>query len=51
MELLPKPGPDRPLTLMELRIMETQSAQIVEIKGLVDEAMKRRLADVQGKTI
>jgi hypothetical protein len=51
MELLPKPGPDGPLTLMELRVMEIQYAQNVEIKSLVDEAMKRRLADVQGKTV
>ena len=51
MELPSKPGPDRPLTLMELRIMEIQYAQNVEIKSLVDEAMKRRLADVQGQTI
>lgn len=51
MDLLPKPGPDLPLTMKELRIMELQYAQNVEIKGLVDEAMKRRLADVQETTV
>lgn len=51
MELLPEPGPDLPLTMKELRIMELQYAQNVEIKGLVDEAMKRRLADVQETTV
>ncbi len=51
MELLPKPDPDRPLTLTELRIMELQYVQNVDIKILVDEAMNRRLADVQGKTL
>lgn len=51
MELLPKPGPDLPLTIKELRLMELQYAQNVEIKGLVDDAVKRRVAEVQGKTI
>ena len=51
MELLPKPDTDRPLTLMELRMMELQYAQNTEIKGLVDEAMNRRLSDVQGTTV
>jgi hypothetical protein len=51
MELLPKPGPDLPLTFAELRVMELRYADHAEIKCLVAEAMKRRVADVQGKTV
>lgn len=48
MELLPTPVPDVPLTFAELRLIELRYADNAEIKRLVDEAMKRRLADVKG---
>jgi hypothetical protein len=51
MELLPKPGNDLPLTFAELRVMELRYADNAQIKRLVDEAMTRRVADVQGKTV
>ena len=51
MELLPKPGPDVLLTFAELRVRELRYADNAAIKGLVDQAMKRRVADVQGKTV
>jgi hypothetical protein len=51
MELLPKPGPDLPLTFAELRVLELRYAENADIKHLVDEAMKRRLADVKGQTV
>ncbi len=51
MELLPEPGPDLPLTFAELRVMSLKYVDNTAIKGLVDEAMMRRVTDVQRKTV